>query len=212
MKAEDALLAIQELLDGVEWDSRTTDKIAEIMVQAGYRIRDLDDEDFIVDATSILNHPKSDIVRTVAEARGIPVVEMKLSRDPERIWLEPAPGGPEGRTWCEDKVWPIDVDDEPTEYIRKDLFTKAAQGAVNLMETRDQLKAVLKELVSDITSMQPHSNPENYWFGPFGAYEENCPSGGDFTANVEWPNLAISTEKAEALLKELECPSSNSSS
>lgn len=38
----DALLAIQEELDGVEWSSDTLSRIADIMIQAGYRIRDLD--------------------------------------------------------------------------------------------------------------------------------------------------------------------------
>jgi hypothetical protein len=41
----EALLAIQELLDGVEWSPKTLDRIAAIMTDAGYRIRDLDDDD-----------------------------------------------------------------------------------------------------------------------------------------------------------------------
>ena len=52
----------------------------------------------------------------------------ETQRDPDRIYLEPAPGGPEGRTWSEDDVWPLDVwppedrDDRPgVEYIRADL-------------------------------------------------------------------------------------------
>lgn len=45
MSNDDALLAIQELLDGVEWTPDTLDEIARIMREAGYRIRDLDDRD-----------------------------------------------------------------------------------------------------------------------------------------------------------------------
>jgi len=41
MKPDDALLAIQELLDGVEWTPTTLEEIAAIMVKAGYRIRDV---------------------------------------------------------------------------------------------------------------------------------------------------------------------------
>jgi hypothetical protein len=43
--SEDLLLAIQELLDGVEWTPDTLASIAQLMVNAGYRIRDLDDVD-----------------------------------------------------------------------------------------------------------------------------------------------------------------------
>lgn len=45
MNEENALLAIQELMDGVEWIPETLEEIAQIMVRAGYRIRDLDDID-----------------------------------------------------------------------------------------------------------------------------------------------------------------------
>jgi hypothetical protein len=59
--------------------------------------------------------------------------EAVACRDPERIWLEPPPGGSEGRTWCEDKVWPIGVEDEePTEYIRADLATPAPSASGGL--------------------------------------------------------------------------------
>lgn len=40
MNAEDALLAIQDLLDGTVWTPETTEEIARILVKAGYRIRD----------------------------------------------------------------------------------------------------------------------------------------------------------------------------
>jgi hypothetical protein len=39
MTNDEALLAIQELLDGVAWDSDTLEEIAKVMVRAGYRIR-----------------------------------------------------------------------------------------------------------------------------------------------------------------------------
>jgi hypothetical protein len=39
------LLAIQEQLDGVEWSSDTLERIAAIMVEGGYRIRDCNDVD-----------------------------------------------------------------------------------------------------------------------------------------------------------------------
>lgn len=43
--AENALLAIQETLDGVEWNIDTLEDIADVLLQNGYRIRDLDDVD-----------------------------------------------------------------------------------------------------------------------------------------------------------------------
>ncbi len=45
MTPDEALLAIQQEMDGVEWTPDTLDRIAEIMVKAGYRIRDLNDVD-----------------------------------------------------------------------------------------------------------------------------------------------------------------------
>jgi hypothetical protein len=41
----EAMLAIQQELDGVEWTADTLERIAEILHRAGYRIRDLDDRD-----------------------------------------------------------------------------------------------------------------------------------------------------------------------
>lgn len=43
MNPEDALLKIQELMDGVAWSSDTLEGIAEVMVEAGYKIRDLEE-------------------------------------------------------------------------------------------------------------------------------------------------------------------------
>ena len=45
MNDHQAMLAIQQELDGVEWTPDTLERIAEILQQAGYRIRDLDDRD-----------------------------------------------------------------------------------------------------------------------------------------------------------------------
>jgi hypothetical protein len=41
----EAMLAIQQALDGVEWTADTLERVAEILHRAGYRIRDLDDRD-----------------------------------------------------------------------------------------------------------------------------------------------------------------------
>lgn len=53
---------------------------------------------------------------------------VEAGKDHARIWLEPWPGdGANGRTWCQDKVWPAEEGDpEPTEYIRADLALTAA--------------------------------------------------------------------------------------
>lgn len=40
-----ALAKIQDLLDGVAWDANTLDNIARVMMQAGYRIRDIEERD-----------------------------------------------------------------------------------------------------------------------------------------------------------------------
>lgn len=45
MNDHDAMLAIQQELDGVEWSSDTVAMIASIVIAAGYRVRDIDDED-----------------------------------------------------------------------------------------------------------------------------------------------------------------------
>lgn len=44
MSDDEALLAIQELMDGVEWTPATLDEIADILIQAGYPIRDKEGE------------------------------------------------------------------------------------------------------------------------------------------------------------------------
>jgi hypothetical protein len=45
MNDHQAMLAIQQELDGVEWTADTLERVAEILQHAGYRIRDLDDSD-----------------------------------------------------------------------------------------------------------------------------------------------------------------------
>lgn len=45
MNDNELLLAIQELLDGVEWTPDTLEEIANLMTASGYRVRDLDDRD-----------------------------------------------------------------------------------------------------------------------------------------------------------------------
>ena len=41
----DLILEIQERLDGVEWTPGTLNEIAHLLVESGYRVRDLDDRD-----------------------------------------------------------------------------------------------------------------------------------------------------------------------
>jgi hypothetical protein len=43
MSDHDALLQIQEMLDGVEWTVDMLDEIARILIAAGYPIRDVED-------------------------------------------------------------------------------------------------------------------------------------------------------------------------
>jgi hypothetical protein len=60
--------------------------------------------------------------------------------------------------------------------------------------TQEHLLAVLRALVGDIEAMQDTKMPD--WFGPFGEYDEPTRNGG---VAVEWPNLRISLERAQAL-------------
>jgi hypothetical protein len=43
MNDHDILLAIQELLDGVEWKVDMLDEIARLLSDNGYRVRDIDE-------------------------------------------------------------------------------------------------------------------------------------------------------------------------
>ena len=52
MNDHQAMLAIQEQMDGVEWDSDTLSAIGDIVIRAGYRIRDMNDVD--LEARSVL--------------------------------------------------------------------------------------------------------------------------------------------------------------
>jgi len=250
MTSEDALLAIQEILDGTEWDSDTTEAIAQIMVQAGYRIRDLDEKDHQWLDTSRLHEPSistqpltealtglkhqfvipdeiqehvqssTDAALPAADAASGPL------QDHERIWLEPRASddyfGHDGRSWCQDKAWPEkEGEPEPTEYIRADLHQHVVNAVTGIGEENCKLKlqlnkavTALKSLVSDIRGMttQPAGDSDSaYWFGPFSEATDAM-AEPDSDVCVEWPNLAISCEDAEKLLKELGCPSSNSSS
>jgi hypothetical protein len=45
MNDHEAMSAIQQELDGVEWTAETLERVADILQQAGYRIRDIDDAD-----------------------------------------------------------------------------------------------------------------------------------------------------------------------
>jgi hypothetical protein len=72
--------------------------------------------------------------------------------DHERIWLEPRTPddlyGHEGRTWCQDKVWPTEWDDaEPTEYVRADLYEALSR---ELAEARAALERVRDDCQSTI--------------------------------------------------------------
>ncbi len=57
MDDHQAMLAIQEQLDGVEWSSDTLDRIASILIGAGYRIRDTGD----VDRDDLAPSPAADL-------------------------------------------------------------------------------------------------------------------------------------------------------
>ena len=43
MTDHESMIAIQELMDGVEWTGDTREAIAEILINAGYKVRDLND-------------------------------------------------------------------------------------------------------------------------------------------------------------------------
>lgn len=78
-----------------------------------------------------------------------PLPTAETVADHERIWLEAPPGGPEGRLWCEDKVWPDDENDgEPTEYVRADLYA-AAEARVAALEAE---KAGLVEALEQVAA------------------------------------------------------------
>jgi len=55
----EAMLAIQDLMDGIEWNADTLDAIAQIMVEAGYKIHDLDG-DSLYQSGIVLAQPDDD--------------------------------------------------------------------------------------------------------------------------------------------------------
>lgn len=67
----------------------------------------------------------------------------------------------------------------------------------------DELIKAVKALVSDIAAMAPSTKSHLFgWFGPFSDYEID--HGGDESASIEWPNLAISLNTVKHQLEQLE--------
>lgn len=66
--------------------------------------------------------------------------------DPERIWLQNADDARAtgDRLWCQDKVWPeCDEQQEPTEYIRADLYaSRISQQDAELERMRREVEAL----------------------------------------------------------------------
>lgn len=77
--------------------------------------------------------------------------------DHERIWLQNADDARAtgDRLWCQDKVWPeCDEQQEPTEYIRADLYaSRISQQDAELERLRRENKA-LSELRRDLITLQ----------------------------------------------------------
>lgn len=82
-----------------------------------------------------------------------------MSEAPERIWLQSAEDAKhqcEGRMWCEDKVWPENVDQhEPTEYVRADIAASLQEQVETLTKERDQLQKIADSKV--ISSRNLHT-------------------------------------------------------
>lgn len=60
MNDQELLLAIQQELDGTEWNSDTLERIATMMIKSGYRIRDVDDVDRDENGNVIPSNPYID--------------------------------------------------------------------------------------------------------------------------------------------------------
>jgi len=66
------------------------------------------------------------------------------------------------------------------------------------MNDHDKLISAVESLLNDISEMRVSDN----WYGSFSEYLE-VPTEffGGFSANIEWPNLSISTEAVEQALE-----------
>lgn len=85
MTNDEALLAIQEAMDGVEWTPDTLDAIAKIMQEAGYRIRNMDDRD-----EAIVEHVplKEEFDNATAEAEGWIISRVSGAKNGDSFRLE----------------------------------------------------------------------------------------------------------------------------
>lgn len=66
----DPMLDIQQELDGVAWTPDTLDRIAQILIRSGYRVRDLDDRDLPIAGDSTTNAPYEAAARAKGWTRG----------------------------------------------------------------------------------------------------------------------------------------------
>lgn len=91
MSDHDIILRIQELMDGQEWSAETLEEIAELLREAGYRVRDLEAQRDAIPAPTPA-HPGPWEVRddvTIQDANGKVVLAVALVKD-ERGWTVPA--------------------------------------------------------------------------------------------------------------------------
>lgn len=91
--------------------------------------------------------------------------------DPERIWLQNADDARAtgDRLWCQDKVWPeCDEQQEPTEYIRADLYaSRISQQDTELERLRRELSEAQAKLFpyADATEISGISFDGKYLIG-----------------------------------------------
>ena len=82
-------------------------------------------------------------------------------------------------------------------YSREELDTlhHAFKIAYSLLEQRNDLRALLKAIVSDVDAQRAES--AGHWFSGFSAWNWN----GDFPEEMEfeWPNLSILIDQAREL-------------